>query len=160
MKAGLQLVGMPMMNPAGEELGRVVDLLFDDDCRHVIGVTLARRRLRAREQFVAFDDLHTFADDAVIASPRRTPFGRSRRAPARNQAVQGKAVVSERGRYLGTVADVLFDERSGRIEAYAVASTRGERQVAVISADAVPVVSDVVLVTEHEPRVGADPLAH
>jgi uncharacterized protein YrrD len=37
-------------------------------------------------------------------------------------ALEGKPVISARGRLLGTVRDVLFDEHSGRVLAYQLAS--------------------------------------
>jgi hypothetical protein len=97
-KAGLDVVGLPLVTGDGHQVGTVRDLVLDDGGRQVLGVMLERGWLRRRRQFVALDQVHAIRRDRVVAHgdrPEAAP------PPHANGSLTGKLAVSRTGAALG-----------------------------------------------------------
>ena len=149
MTAGFGVIGLPVRDPAGHDLGTVRDLLFDDGGRRLIAVVTERGRLRRTRQFVPFEQIWEIHKDRVIVDD--DPARRcSERPAAVADTLEGKAVVSRSGRYVGIVDDIYFDETTGDVRAYQVRppSRRGRRDRSLLLVDAPPAVGDVIVVPD------------
>jgi uncharacterized protein YrrD len=147
MKAGLAVVGLPLVAGDGHRVGTVRDLVLDDGGRQVLGVMLERGWLRRRRQFVALDQVQAIRRDRVVARADE-PAGSPPRA---NGSLTGKLAVSRSGRYLGIVGDVYFDERTGKVSAYEIVQAErpsGAARRRIVPAEACPAIADVLVVSE------------
>jgi uncharacterized protein YrrD len=147
MKAGLDVVGLPLVDGNGQQVGRVRDLVLDDRGRQVLGVMLERGWLRRRRQFIALHDVQAIRRDRVVATP--DPYA----APPERAdgSLTGKVAVSRVGRYVGVVGDVYFDERTGEVTAYEIIPPErqsGQRRRKIVPVEACPAIADVMVVSE------------
>jgi uncharacterized protein YrrD len=150
MRAGLDIVGLTVRDESGRRTGTVSDVVFDDASRHVIGVTVRRGRFRRQHEFIAIQYVRSIGRESLVADTGRA-------CPAsdgRENALQGKLVVSRTGQSLGRIKDVYIDETTGEVKAYQIASDAPagtDRQGLLILADSRPIIGDVMVVTD--PRV-------
>jgi uncharacterized protein YrrD len=148
MKAGLDVVGLPLVDGEGHRVGTVRDLVLDDGGRQVLGVMLERGWLRRRRQFVALDQVQSIRRDRVAAQrddPEAAP------PPRANGSLTGTLAVSRAGRYLGVVGDVYFDERTGEVGAYEIVQPErpsGAARKRIVPTEACPAIADVLVVSD------------
>jgi len=154
MKTGGELLRLPAVaDESGRRIGTVVDVLFDDGCTRVLGLVIGGRGLFASRRVIGFSDIQSFSDHTIVVrheSVPRAPRADEVTAMAKpRRSMQGKPVVSRKGRYLGQVADVLFDEDSGQVIGFAVgepARSGRWRPRVVLPTDLNPIVGrDVVI---------------
>jgi uncharacterized protein YrrD len=110
----------------GEKVGRVDDVLLDGTRRHLVGV-LVTDGLLSTQGVLPFEDLQTVGVDAVIVKTVSTMRDASDWVndgyPAhRSRSVHGKPVVTADGARIGTLHDLVADERTGDIVALEVAT--------------------------------------
>jgi sporulation protein YlmC with PRC-barrel domain len=109
---------------AAERLGRVDRIVLDPDARQVAGFVVSRGSsiLGGGERLtLSASSVHAVGPDAItVRRDAAEPDDRLAHLPQVSDMV-GRKVVSETGRVLGTVDDVLIDERDGRIVGYALA---------------------------------------
>jgi uncharacterized protein YrrD len=148
MKAGLEVVGLPLVTGDGHQVGTVRDLVLDDGGRQVLGVMLERGWLRRRRQFVALHQVQAIRRDRVVAQGDEAEGAPPPRA---NGSLTGKLAVSRTGRYLGVVGDVYFDERTGEVGAYEIVRPErpsGAASKTIVPAGACPAIADVLVVSD------------
>lgn len=110
---------------AAEKLGRIDGVLLDPDARCVAGFVISRGSSifnKGDALTLPASCVHAIGPDAVtvnrgvaVAADELSIDGLPRVSD-----MVGRKVVSDAGRLLGTVADVLIDERDGRIVGYAL----------------------------------------
>lgn len=123
MRAGFEVVGLPVYDQRGRQTGTVRDMLFDDAGQQVIGMLVERGRVRSRTEVIPFRQVQVIRSDAVIAgTAAAAALDTGMRADG---SLQGKIVVSQVGQFLGTIHDVYFDEQTGAVHAYEVAAPSG-----------------------------------
>jgi uncharacterized protein YrrD len=148
------------MTPARDLLGRVAvsahnaallgcleDLLFDDQCRAVVALVVARPQPKAARMLVPFAAARFAADrQVVLDSPiHEVVVGH----PGTKGAMQGRPVVTWAGRFVGTVADVYIDVNTGAVTGFQLVApapryTRRRRVSVVLKTPAI--VGDVVII--------------
>lgn len=154
MKAGADVLGMTVKADDGRRLGTVTDLLFDDRCSRVVGFVTRCGYVFRTCQVVGFSEVQEIGPSAVVVSDASQRSARGDEASAirtDRRSMQGKAVVTRQGRYLGTVRDVLFDEANGRVLALEVADpeTRGKLgRRAAVPAHLTYVIPDGVVISD------------
>ena len=109
---------------AAEKLGRIEKVILDPDGRQVAGFVVSRGSSLfggGTDTTVPASAVHAIGPDAVTVRviADRQPEGALEGLPRVSDLV-GRKVVSEEGRFLGTVDDVLVDESDGRIIGYAL----------------------------------------
>jgi uncharacterized protein YrrD len=122
MSAAMDLVGYDVIDEGSQRLiGTVTDVLFDDDCRRVLAL-VALDHVRRGWSAIAFDDIQAFREGAIVArvALRGSAATTAAAQAATSGSLQGKPVVTVKRRYLGTLNDVYFDQRSGRVIAFEV----------------------------------------
>jgi uncharacterized protein YrrD len=123
-------VGTAIVSAAtGRKLGAVADLLLDESRQCVLGLVV-RTGWMAAEHVLLYDDVQTIGPDVVIAKSAGELVDRrrwrERAAPAaRASRFKGRRVVTDGGRILGTVSEVIIDEQTGRVDGYEVAGRKG-----------------------------------
>jgi uncharacterized protein YrrD len=154
MMTGGELLGLPAIaDESGHRVGVVADVLFDDRCNRVLGVVVAGRLPFVTRRVIGFSDIQSMREDAIVVSDGsvlRAPRAEELEAITRRRgSMQGKPVVSKTGRFIGQVADVLFDEDSGEVVGFTIGDPvrNGRwRPRAVLPTDLNPIVGrDVVI---------------
>jgi sporulation protein YlmC with PRC-barrel domain len=109
---------------AAERLGRVDKIVLDPDARQVAGFVVSRGSSilgGGDHTTLPASSVHAVGPDAItVRSQAAEPADRLSHLPRVSDMV-GRKVVSETGKVLGKVHDVLIDERDGRIVGYALA---------------------------------------
>jgi uncharacterized protein YrrD len=129
MRKGREVLGKRVVAAdTGDRLGRVADLILDERRNHVIGFVLASR-WRHNARVLPFGEVEAIGPDAVLARTRASAVRPKdvtdiARSGGHAQVLAGKHVMTDDGRRLGSLVDVWFDDRSGEIGGYAVATRR------------------------------------
>jgi uncharacterized protein YrrD len=119
---GTDLVGLPIVTLAGDDLAEVRDVLYDAEAGRIVGFSLNKRgRLKGRmrevltsEQVRAVGPAAVMVDPAVELGPAPvTPTGRGGN-------VLTDRVITDGGVAVGTVTDVVVDTGDGAVVGYEV----------------------------------------
>jgi uncharacterized protein YrrD len=158
-----EIVGKPIVSAAtGQKLGAVADLLLDESCHSVVGLVV-RDGWMAAERVLPYDDVQTIGPDAVIARSAGELIDRRRwreRAvpAARASRFTGRRVVTEGGRILGIVSELLIDERTGRVDGYRIAGRKGPLapHSLLTQVEDLRVGPDAIVVRDHGSNAGGE----
>jgi uncharacterized protein YrrD len=111
----------------GSDLGQVKDLIFDHDANQVLALLMSERDLFGLidAQIIPWEQVTSIGPDAitVISRDSRVKAGSDHRVHSvmhRDTALSGTRIFTTDGKNLGTLADTLIDETSGRIEGYEI----------------------------------------
>ena len=120
------LIGKPIVSAdTGAKVGKVEDLLLDENRRLVLGV-LVSHGLLGKQQVLRFAEIATPGSDALIAKSASQLLDahswlQDGTSSSRATALRGKNVITESGDTLGTVADLVVDDMTGEVVALDVA---------------------------------------
>jgi uncharacterized protein YrrD len=126
MKYASDIVGLPVVSHAtGERIHEVKDLLYDESQHNVLGLLVEEGGWLSKALAVPFSAITSIGADAVIipskdAVVEAAADERMSAASRRTVAVKGKQVMSEDGKDLGRIADLVVDETSGRVDGYLI----------------------------------------
>ena len=125
MRKVSELVGKSIVSAAsGEHLGKVSDVLVDQQSHRVLGFVIGGG-LMGSEHVLLHADVQAMGADAVVARSGTGVVGaRDWReqgvAAARTSTLTDRRVLTNSGRALGKVHDVLLDDRGAAVEAFEV----------------------------------------
>jgi sporulation protein YlmC with PRC-barrel domain len=111
---------------AAEKLGTIDKLILDTEGRRIAGFVVTRGSGfpgNKEESVVPASAVHAIGPDAVTVrqgAVAGTDIGRLESMPKGSDVI-GRKVVSEDGRFLGKVSDVLIERETGRIIGYLLA---------------------------------------
>ena len=111
---------------AAEKLGNVGKVIIDPDGRRVAGFVVTKRTSvfdKRTHVTVSAEAIHAIGPDALTVHRAGAADVSALDALPRVSDVVGRKVVSETGRLLGSVSDVLIDEKDCRIIGYALRDT-------------------------------------
>jgi uncharacterized protein YrrD len=126
MKYATDIIGLPVVShETGERSYQVKDLLFDEDQHNVLGLLVEEGGWLSKSLAVPFSAVTSIGPDAVIIPSEKSVIetdGDERLAAAtrRSVAVKGKQVMSEDGKDLGKIADLVIDQESGHVDGYLI----------------------------------------
>jgi uncharacterized protein YrrD len=118
------LVGLPVVTTTtGEDIAETRDVIYVPDQGRVVGFTLNKRgRLAGRlKNVLAMERIHAVGRDAVMvldATALEGADGRDAAADAKGRNVLGNAVLTDAGKQLGTVRDLVVEMGSGEVIGY------------------------------------------
>jgi uncharacterized protein YrrD len=124
-----EVLGKPIVSTdTGAKGGRVEDLLLDDTRHQIVGVLISDGML-SKQRVLPFDEVQTAGVDALVVKTLTTIRDASEwlaegRPAHRSRAVSGKDVVTGDGAKIGTLRDLLADERTGALVALEVDTGR------------------------------------
>jgi uncharacterized protein YrrD len=120
----VSLVGLPVVTvDTGEAIAETRDVIYMPDQGRVVGFTLNKRgRLAGRlKNVLATEQIHSIGRDAVMvadASALETPDGTADAKDAKGRNVLGNAVLTDAGKQLGTVRDLVVEVSHGEVIGY------------------------------------------
>jgi uncharacterized protein YrrD len=128
MIKGKTLLGTSVVGQAdGRNLGVVHDLLFDHDTDELLAFVLAEKDLFGLidAQIVPWREVRSISGDVILVESAASKIHlkdepRIRAIAKRETVLSGTQVLSQDGQQLGTLADMVIDETSGRIAGYEV----------------------------------------
>lgn len=124
MIKGKELLGRPIVAVSnGQKIDRVHDVIFDHQANEVLGLLVDEGGWFSAAKVVPFECVRSFGEDAImIGAPEEITSTRQdgRLNDALNSKVSliGLTLLTTDGQNLGRIADVLFDEHTGRVEGY------------------------------------------
>lgn len=108
---------------AAEKLGKIDRLVLDPESRRVAGFVVSRGSSifnNEKDILLPASCVHAVGPDAVTVRGAVADTGGALDNLPRVSDLTGRKVVSDQGRLLGTVDDVLIDETDGRIVGYSL----------------------------------------
>jgi uncharacterized protein YrrD len=121
---GSDLIGLPVVTMAGEDIAEVRDVLFDPAKGEVIGFTLNKRGKLARRlnESLAQADVRAIGPNAVmVADESALTAARPHASGEGSGDVLGDRVLTDAGVLIGTVTDAVIDTGSGAVVGYEIA---------------------------------------
>lgn len=128
MIKGKALLGMAVVGQEdGAQLGRVRDLIFDHETDQVLALVLGERDLFGLIDalIVPWRELRSIGSDIIFARSAASSIKlhddpASRASAMRETSLSGTHIVTTEGKKLGTLADMMLDEATGRVAGYEV----------------------------------------
>jgi uncharacterized protein YrrD len=151
---GTEMIGLPVVTLAGDDVAEVRDVLFDSGRGLVLGFTLNKRGRLAgpMKETLARARVSAVGPDAVMVADADALVGESVAAGHEGSGdVLGDMVVTNAGVRIGTVTDVVIDTGDGVVVGYEVepaeeASGRHGRRVYVPLPDTGAVSGEALMV--------------
>jgi len=107
----------------GEKIDRVHDVIFDHQANQVLGLLVDEGGWFSAAKVVPFERIRSVGEDAImigsaddITTTRED--GRLKEALDSKASLIGLTLLTTDGQNLGRIADVFFDEHTGRVEGY------------------------------------------
>ena len=124
MIKGKEMIGRSVMTiDGGVQLNKVQDLVFDHDANQVLALLVDEGGWFRSAKVVPFEMVKSIGDDAVMVQDESDVI--SARDDSRiaelldsKTGIIGTKLLTEEGRDLGKIADVYFEERSGKVVGY------------------------------------------
>jgi uncharacterized protein YrrD/pyrimidine deaminase RibD-like protein len=126
MRKGSDIVGKPIVAyDTGEKIGRVRDLIFDQDRNYLVALLIQEGGLMSDARILPLVAIKSIGMDAAIVSRSDTiiPAKSDPQVAAildRNNIINGTHIMTVSGQDLGKMVDLYFDETTGAIEGYEV----------------------------------------
>jgi uncharacterized protein YrrD len=119
---GRDLVGLPIVTLAGDDVAEVRDVMFDADAGHIVGFTLNKRgRFRGRMREVLMrSQVGAVGPDAIMIDPSVVLAEESVTTTGAGGNVLSDRVITDAGVAVGTVTDVVVDTGDGAVVGYEV----------------------------------------
>lgn len=107
----------------GEKVDRVHDVIFDHQANQVLGLLVDEGGWFSAAKVVPFERIRSVGEDAImIGTPDDVTTtredGRLKEALDSKASLIGLTLLTTDGQNLGRIADVFFDEHTGRVEGY------------------------------------------
>jgi uncharacterized protein YrrD len=126
MLKGSEVIGRPVVAfEGGERLETVRDVIFDHRVNRVAGFLVDAGGWFRAARVVPWAQVRTIGQDAVVVASRDSVRPADRepliaRILERENVLKGTRLMTTDGRVLGTLRDLWFDERDGRVDGYEV----------------------------------------
>ncbi|WP_216325352.1 PRC-barrel domain-containing protein [Deinococcus aestuarii] len=124
MIKGKELLGRPVIAiDSGERLETARDLVFDHQANQVLGILVDEGGFFRAAKVVPFEAIRSIGEDAIMVDSAHSVTttredGRLADVLDSKVSLVGMTLLTTDGQNLGKIADVFFDERSGRVEGY------------------------------------------
>jgi uncharacterized protein YrrD len=104
----------------GKEVGKAKDVILDETAHRILGFLMKEKSMTGPATILPFSSISSIEQDAVIIENESMivevdsdPF--LKEAVEDKNKMKGKKMISEEGDELGSVGDLLFDEKTGKI---------------------------------------------
>lgn len=121
MRKGKTVIGKDVLSLAdGRKVQSVKDLIIGDDNDEIVALLVDEGGLLSSSTVVPIESVNSFGKDAVViadssAVVAASSYPRVSQILDRKDSLLGKKVYTNAGEQLGSIGDMYFDERSGRI---------------------------------------------
>lgn len=119
-----EILGRPIIAiSTGEKIETVHDVIFDHQANQVLGLLVDEGGWFSAAKAVPFVQVRSIGEDAImVADPDAVTTtredGRLKEALDSKTSLIGLTLLTTDGQNLGRIADVFFDEQTGRVEGY------------------------------------------
>lgn len=119
-----EILGRPVIAiSTGEKIETVHDVIFDHQANQVLGLLVDEGGWFSAAKAVPFVQVRSIGEDAImVADPDAVTTtredGRLKEALDSKSSLIGLTLLTTDGQNLGRIADVFFDEHTGRVEGY------------------------------------------
>jgi uncharacterized protein YrrD len=121
MLKGNHIYGNPVITQdSGEQIGKIDDLIFDRNNRRIVAFKLAKNQ--GTHQTLDWNKAQAVGPDAVLVNSQETLGVFDEASHEVASLTRNLRVVTAEGHQLGTITDLLFDEKTGKFEGYEVSS--------------------------------------
>ncbi|BDP40972.1 hypothetical protein DAETH_09410 [Deinococcus aetherius] len=124
MIKGKELLGRPVIAiDSGEKIETARDLVFDHQANEVLGILVDEGGFFRAAKVVPFEAIRSIGEDAIMVDSTESVTstrddGRLADVLDSKVSLVGMTLLTTDGQNLGKIADVFFDEHSGRVEGY------------------------------------------
>ncbi|SKA04657.1 PRC-barrel domain-containing protein [Selenihalanaerobacter shriftii] len=122
MYKGHEIIDLPVINlQTGKEVGSVEDITFDPETKSITGLIIDGGSWLQGKQMIPYDELHSIGEDAVTIEDESAVTKRDKNKECLNGAagsVIGIRVVTNDGKELGNIEDIILDPINGQLDAY------------------------------------------
>jgi len=169
MRKGKSVIGQPVYSLSdGTKVDSVKDLILEEGEDGVVALLVSEGGLLGTSTVVPFSAVARFGPSAVMIDDRASAVPaasdpRVHEILERRGTLLGSRVITDGGEELGTIADLYFDETSGRISGYEVSggflgdATRGSSYLPFT--DIRTIGTDVVIATDEAREILDRPVA-
>ncbi|HUP27936.1 MAG TPA: PRC-barrel domain-containing protein [Chloroflexia bacterium] len=124
-KKASEIIGLPVVTfNTGRKIYDVEDLILDPERRQVLALVVEEKSAFHSAQAVPFGRINTIGPHAVIVPDGRAVIDVNRDSVLKglynDQVIKGLRVLSEDGRKLGEVSDLVLDSKTGEIRGFNV----------------------------------------
>jgi uncharacterized protein YrrD len=122
MRRGREIVGLPVIKlSTGKKLGMVTDLSWNHELRKIKAISLETGGAVSRVKPIPVDDIAFMGQDAVTIADEATTGEKADSDGDKSiGAIAGVLVVTDTGRNLGTLQDLVFDDNGELLVGYEV----------------------------------------
>jgi uncharacterized protein YrrD len=147
-----ELIGLPVVTlDGGSKLAKVEDMIVDPARRQVLALVVQEKVLGRPARAIPFGRLTASGPDALVVQNSKVTLDVDRdpvlKGLDNGQRVQGAEVMTDDGRRIGTVRDMLIDDRTGEIKAYSVARGDGDALRSIPSDSVVSMGKEILYVS-------------
>jgi uncharacterized protein YrrD len=164
LKKIADILGMRVVDNRGNLVGSIEKAVFTRDRSRLLGVLVKAGRMSKNTLAIRFQDIISIGDDAVIIN-QGAAVDPSRLVEIANALdehvnITGYNVYTDSGDQMGTIKDIMIDERSGKVQGFLVAADLIEDLVngrRMLTLDQRAVISEdrVIIPDENYQNIGA-----
>jgi uncharacterized protein YrrD len=119
MRKGTDVVGRSIVAfNTGKRVGRVQDLIFDQDTNQLLGFLVEERGTFHEAKVIPLQSVKAIGSNAIVIQESKSVVPQIDKVLERKLVLQGTQILTINGRSLGSIVDLYFDEQTGRIEGY------------------------------------------
>ena len=150
------VIGKPVVSAdGGQKIVAVSDLLLDHSHTHLAGLVIGNGWFTT-EHVLLYENVQTIGPDAVLARTRdgivdAGEWKKRGLQVTRTSVLKNRRVLTTGGNAIGTVRDVLVDEKTGDVEGYEIARASAgifAKHVVVPRSDQVTIGQAAIIVSE------------
>ncbi|MGI5839051.1 MAG: PRC-barrel domain-containing protein [bacterium] len=126
MRSGDGIVGLPVMDLAtGSQVGIVRNLIFNRSQDRLLGIVIDEGGWFRDAKVIPFEAVWKLGENAVILADAGAVLAVDEQARlktfiAENSSVKGMRLMTESGKEIGVVDEVMFDPVTGMVEAFRI----------------------------------------
>ena len=119
---GTDLVGLPIVTLAGDDIAEVRDVLYDPSAGHIIGFSLNKRgRLKGHlKEVLTREQVLAVGPAAVMVDPTTELHPQAVETTGKGGNVLADRVITDAGANVGKVTDVVVDTGDGTVVGYEI----------------------------------------
>src|SRR5438105_1964432 len=120
-----EIIGLPVVTMArGTKIYDVADMIIDPERKQVLALVVGEKALFQSARAIPFGRIQAIGPDAVIVPDGKAVLDVGRDPVLRrldnNQTIRGLRVLTDDGRKLGAVDDMMIDDKTGEIKGFHV----------------------------------------
>jgi len=126
MRSGDAIVGLPVMDLAtGNQVGVVKKLVFNRSQDRLLGIVIDEGGWFRDARVIPFEAVRQLGENAVILTDAGAILAveeqsRLKTFIAENSSIKGMRVITESGKEIGVVDEIMFDPAAGTVEAFRI----------------------------------------